>query len=113
MRNGNFGFILSGGCCLIHGGWLFDARHAQANSAQPAEEPVLGETDMNVTQEDLDAQLAELHGIMSRMGLGNKAPDSAEAGRSAPPRGFVQSTFMIEGWEPLLPPLPDTVGGGG
>ena len=85
MRNGNFGFILSGGCCLIHGGGLFDARHAQANAAQPAEEPVLGETDMNVTKEDLDAQLAELQGIMSRMGLGDKAPDSAEAGRSAPP----------------------------
>ena len=31
--------------------------------------------------------------------------------RSTPP-GFVQSTFMIEGWESLLPPLPDTVAGG-
>ena len=40
----------------------------RSDEAQLAEEPVLGEIDMNVTKEDLDVQLAELQGIMSRMG---------------------------------------------
>jgi hypothetical protein len=68
MRNGNFGFNFVDGCRLIHGGRLLMLDTPRSDEAQLAEEPVLGEIDMNVTKEDLDVQLAELQGIMSRMG---------------------------------------------
>ena len=98
-------------------------------------EPTLVDMDVNVTKEDLDAQLTELRGIMSRMGLDSKSVDPEGAGQSGPPRGFVHAsqphhqdnvktlknellnlaldkasgTCLIEGWETLLPPLPDSV----
>jgi len=98
-------------------------------------EPTLVDMDVNATKEDLDAQLTELRGIMSRMGLDSKSVDPEGAGQSGPPHEFVQTsqphhqdnvktlenellnlaldkasgTCLIEGWETLLPPLPDSV----
>jgi len=101
------------------------------DDAQPAEEPALGEIDLD-TKEDLEAQLPELQNIMAKMGLENKPAPPAEAKGSEPLAGFVPATqpqsagtaqsellnlrmdktagtFEIEGWETVIPPLPEIV----
>ena len=54
--------------------WVLDT--PKSNSAQPADpadslpmDPMLGETDVNMTKEDLHAQLQELQNTVSRLGL--------------------------------------------
>ena len=110
---------------------LIDMPEAEA---APAEASPGIEIDPTITKETLDAQLAEMEKIMASLVLGVKQVSGTEAQGSDPPAGFVTSsgkatnetlkileketvtllfnkgdgTFMIEGWESLSPPLPES-----
>ena len=102
--------------------------------AAPAEVEMEPESDPNITKETLAHQLKEMEKVMSELGLEPKPDVGVAASGAKAPSGFVRatgqdstetlrtleketvtikvdhstSTFSIEGWESLLPALPES-----
>ena len=97
MRNGNFGFNFVGGCRLIHGGRLFDARHAQIGRGPASRRTGLRGDWHECHQRGFGrpSSKASCPGWAD-----NKAADTSWAGRSAPPLGEMQcdTTTSFDGF---------------
>jgi hypothetical protein len=102
--------------------------------AAPAEVATEFECDPAITKETLAAQLQEMEKVMADLGLEPKQETGVAASGAKPPPGFIQSadpapmttqrtleketltihldqstnTFTIEGWESLVPALPES-----
>ena len=106
----------------------------QETEAAPAEVATEFECDPAITKETLAAQLQEMEKVMANLGLEPKQETGVAASGAKPPHGFIQSaepapmttqrtleketltihldqstnTFTIEGWESLIPALPES-----